>query len=344
MFKKGQNIFNLLFEAVSEGIIVVDDCQNIVATNSSAELMFGYSKKKLINQHLNILIPKKYHTNHNAHFFKFSQRGETRKMSTEDHLYGIHKDGTIFPVEIGLYPFEIYGKNYILSLIVDITERKRQEREIIDLNIHLEQKVVARNKKLKKTVKKLKAANIALVEADQDIKNALKKEKELNELKTKFLSLVSHEFKTPLSGMLNAAVLVGKYKQTEMQDKREKHLLTIKNKVHYLDGILNDFLSIERLESGKVTYKFSSFKLSKVVNEVIYNANLMLKNGQHIIYPKNIDNLDLYQDEKILELVLSNILNNAIKYSPENTHIDFKISQISNFIVFEIIENSILNW
>ena len=59
------------------------------------------------------------------------------------------------------------------------------------------------------------------------------------------------------------------------------------------------------MESGKVNYKFSHFKLNKVVNEVIYNANLMLKSGQHIIYPKDIDNIDVYQDEKILELILS---------------------------------------
>ena len=63
--------------------------------------------------------------------------------------------------------------------------------------------------------------------------------------------MVSHEFKTPLSGMLNAAVLVGKYKKTEMQDKREKHLHTIKNKIQYLDGILNDFLSVESIRIWK---------------------------------------------------------------------------------------------
>lgn len=341
MFKKGQNIFNLLFEAVSEGIIVVDDCQNIVATNSSAELMFGYSKKKLINQHLNILIPKKYHTNHNAHFFKFSQRGETRKMSTEDHLYGIHTDGTIFPVEIGLYPFEIYGKNYILSLIVDITERKRQEREIIDLNIHLEQKVVARNKKLKKTVKKLKAANIALVEADQDIKNALKKEKELNELKTKFLSLVSHEFKTPLSGILTSTMLLNKYKLSEEQDKRYKHIKIITDKVHYLNNILDDFLSIEKLETGKINYTFKNFKLSKIVNQVIYNMNMLLKEGQKINYPEEIDEISLYQDEKTMELILSNLIHNAIKYSPENSVIDISINQNSKNTIFTIEDHGL---
>ena len=89
-------------------------------------------------------------------------------------------------------------------------------------------------------------------------------------MKTKFLSLVSHEFKTPLSGIFTSATLVGKYTLEEQQEKREKHIKTIQNKVKYLNNILDDFLSIERLESGKVNYKFSKFPISKVVNEVIY--------------------------------------------------------------------------
>lgn len=341
LFHENEFVFNVLFEAVSEGVVVVDENQTIVATNKAAEEMFGYTKAELINQQLHLLIPSNYHAMHDDHFNKYYENSTTRQMGRNRDLYGANKNGKKFPVEVGLNPFQIGIKKYVMSIVIDITIRKESEAKILELNALLEEKVTRRTTELNKTVLNLKEEIEKRVKAESKLLKALKKEKELNELKTKFLSLVSHEFKTPLSGVLNAAVLVGKYKLTEMQDKREKHLLTIKNKVHYLDGILNDFLSIERLESGKVNYKFSNFKLSKVVNEVIYNANLMLKNGQHIIYPKNIDNLDLYQDEKILELVLSNILNNAIKYSPENTQIDFKISPSSNFIVFEIKDQGI---
>ena len=105
-----------------------------------------------------------------------------------------------------------------------------------------------------------------------------------------------------------------------------------------MNNILNDFLSIERLESGKVNYKFTTFNLSKVINEVVYNANMLLKSGQRINIPQNIDEYNLYQDEKILELSLSNLIHNAIKYSPENTHIDLKITQIGKNIIFTIID------
>jgi K+-sensing histidine kinase KdpD len=219
-----------------------------------------------------------------------------------------------------------------MSLIIDISVRLETQRQIRELNNELEGKIQIRTKELEESITKLKNLNLNLEleirkrkEAENRIKAALQKEKELNELKTKFLSLVSHEFKTPLSGILTSVVLAGKYKLEEQQDKREKHFSTIKSKVHYLDNILNDFLSIERLESGKVNYKFNTLSLSKLVNEVVYNANVTLKSGQEIEYPQNIDNIELRQDEKILELVLSNLLNNAIKYSPEDTLITFDI-------------------
>ena len=138
---------------------------------------------------------------------------------------------------------------------------------------------------------------------------------------------MSHEFKTPLSGILTSTTLASKYIQTDQQDKREKHLNTIKNKVHYLTNILNDFLSIERLETGKVTYKFEHFGLFNLINEVVYNANVTLKAGQIIDYPKDIDDIELYQDRNVLELILSNLMNNAIKYSKEDTTIKLDIFQ-----------------
>jgi K+-sensing histidine kinase KdpD len=151
--------------------------------------------------------------------------------------------------------------------------------------------------------------------------------------------MVSHEFKTPLSGILTSTILLNKYKLTEQQDKREKHLKTITDKVQYLNTILTDFLSVEKLEKGKINYKFTTFKLSKVLNEIIYNANMLLKDGQKINYPENIDDMSLYQDEKILELALSNLIYNAIKYSSENTIIDIDISQNETTTIFKIKDN-----
>ena len=339
-FQKNSKIFSLLFEGISEGIIVVDETQHIVEVNSSAESMFGYTKDELISEHLDLLIPKNYRPNHHKHVDKFIEQSEKRRMGHGRNLYGLKKNGSIFPVEAGLNPFQFEGKRYVMSLVTDITERQHQKEQIEDLNRDLEKKIDQRTEELKLTIDELQSLNSQFEkeikrrkQAEAKTKKALEKEIELNELKTKFLSLVSHEFKTPLSGILTSSTLAKKYTQTEQQDKREKHLNTIKNKVHYLTGILNDFLSIERLESGKVTYKFEEFSLITLVNEVIYNANVTLKDGQDIIYPKDLKDITFKQDRQVLELILSNLLSNAIKYSSEGSTIHFDVDLLEEKII-----------
>lgn len=346
---KDIEVFKLLFEGISEGVLVVDKQQTIIELNSSAAEMFGYQKKELLYQSLDILIPHKYTPNHHKHVGDFMQHSKKRRMGVGRDIFGVKKNGEEFPVEAGLNPFEFEGEQYVMSLVTDITLRKEAETEIAQLNSDLESKVKQRTRELETSIDKLQTLNNQLEKevtkrkiAEAKAKDALQKERELNDLKTKFLSLVSHEFKTPLSGILTSTTLIGKYQNTDQQDKRDKHLTTIKNKVHYLTGILNDFLSVERLESGKVTYRFEDFSLVNLINEVIYSANITLKEGQDLHYPKQIDDFILRQDKNVLELILSNLLNNAIKYSPEHTDIYFSVDNTDqDLIKFKIQDQGI---
>ncbi len=435
VFEKNSNIFNLLSEGVSEGIIVINAKQTIVATNTSAEQMFRYQKRELIGKQLDTLIPKRYRDNHDTKVDSFIAKSDKRQMGRGRELFGICKDGHEFPLEAGLNPFDLYGATYVMALIIDITERKTKEKELShwarifdeslneiyvfdadtlqftnvnkeaqrnigytmkelahmtplaikpDLNKHefknliqplLVEKIVklhfeTRHRRkdnstypvevhMQLSVMGEKKTFVAIIlditerinyteklekkvnERTQQLTEALAKEKELNELKTRFLSLVSHEFKTPLSSILTSITLLGKYTETNQQEKRDKHVHTIKNKVKYLDTILNDFLSVERLDSGKVNYRIESFPLSKIINEVVYNSNMLLKAGQKIRYPENIDNILIQFDEKTLELALSNLVHNAIKYSPEGSIIGLVVTNDETRIILKVIDNGI---
>ena len=239
------------------------------------------------------------------------QNKNIEKLEIETVHY--RKDGTHYPVKTHLQLSKLGERDVYVAIILDITEQKNY------------------TKKLEKTVAK----------RTEELITALAAEKNLNELKTKFLSLVSHEFKTPLSGILTSTMLLSKYQLEDQQDKRDKHIKTITDEVNYLNNILTDFLSVERLDKGSYNYKFNTFKVSKVVNEVVYNANMLLKVGQHINYPDNIDELSLHQDEKIIELALSNLVNNAIKYSEENTVIDIDVVQTKETTIFKVKDQGI---
>lgn len=340
-YGKEKGLFDLLTETISEGIVIVNAKQTIVTLNETLAQLFGYHKEELLGKPLEILIPQRYHQHHSSHVKTFLKNSEKRIMGQGRELFGIRKDGSQFPLEVGLKPFQSNGELNVMALVIDITLRKQHEAELKNLNNQLEQKVNERTQELQESVKQLKNEIEKRKDAENKIKESLRKERELNELKTKFLSLVSHEFKTPLSGILSSTSLIGKYTQTEQQEKREKHIKTITSKVKYLNNILDDFLSVERLETGKVNYKITLFPLSKVINEVIYNANMLLKEGQIINYPEGIDDIEISFDEKVLELVLSNLVNNAIKYSPENTTIDLKVIHKEKRLQITIIDQGI---
>nr|WP_313790010.1 PAS domain-containing sensor histidine kinase [uncultured Allomuricauda sp.] len=427
------NILGMFSEVISEGIVIVNAQQKITASNKAANKMFDYREGELIGKPLDILIPQRAKHKHGKLADKFMGEGKARQMGKGLDLVGIRKGGEEFPLEISLNPFKLQEKQYVLALIMDITEKKKAEQTIdywfqifdeslneiyvfdaesfifinvnrgaqmnlgynmqdlgtmsvMDIKPEVTKDVLERlisplisgrkEKVIFETIHKRKDGSLYPVEVHlqlsfigkrrvcvaivlditerknytqqlentveertQQLREALQAEKKLNELKTKFLSLVSHEFKTPLSSILTSTSLLKKYTTSEQQDKRDKHITTIKSKVKYLDNILTDFLSIERLDLGKVNYSMTSFPLSKLINEVVYDANMLLKEGQRIHYPRDIDGIVVEFDEKIMGLALSNLVHNAIKYSPEHSDIELKVSQENDQLKIDILDN-----
>ncbi|PCJ27630.1 MAG: hypothetical protein COA97_03150 [Flavobacteriales bacterium] len=177
---------------------------------------------------------------------------------------------------------------------------------------------------------------------EQELAKNLEKERDLNELKSRFVSMASHEFRTPLSTILSSATLAGKYEKKEQQDKREKHLNRIKSSVKNLTSILNDFLSIDKLEDGKIQITESEFLLSELFLEANDEMSFFLKNGQNITFQNNIiDNQIVITDRNILKNILINLLSNASKYSAEGEEIVLDLAIVDKGIQVDIIDKGI---
>ena len=281
-----------------------------VQVNYGAQKNLGYTMNELLKMTPLDILPYKDEAEFRG-IVDILLKKNVQKLEVESVHY--RKDGTTYPVESHLQLSKLGEREVFVAIILDITERKNYTTK-------LENKVTERTKQLKE---------------------ALRKEIEINELKTRFLSLLSHEFKTPLSAILTSSLLLGKYELTEQQANRNKHIRTISDKVHLLNNVLNSFLSIEKFETGNLSYQFSEFKISEIVNDVIFDAKLLLKEGQQIKYRENIADLSLYQDEQVIELILTHLIHNAIKYSPENSVIHIDIEQNDELTTIKIIDNGI---
>jgi PAS domain S-box-containing protein len=157
--------------------------------------------------------------------------------------------------------------------------------------------------------------------AENDLRLALEKEKELSELKSRFVSMASHEFRTPLSTVLSSAYLISKYTEKEEHPKREKHVQRIVSSVNMLTDILNDFLSVGKIEEGKIQVRYTNFDVKQCIQNIINELNGLLKPGQTITY-NHEGNTTVTLDTGLLKHIVMNLLSNAIKFSPEHTTIE----------------------
>lgn len=133
--------------------------------------------------------------------------------------------------------------------------------------------------------------------------------------------MASHEFRTPLSAILSSTALLEHYTGPEHTQKRNKHIERIKSSVKNLTAILDDFLSLEKLEQGRVETHFEHFDAKEFMEDVVEELEGMLKKKNQSVVFTYTGSQDMYQDKKILRNILLNLLSNAVKYSPAEKEI-----------------------
>lgn len=158
--------------------------------------------------------------------------------------------------------------------------------------------------------------------AQDESRYALEKEKELNVMKSNFVSIASHEFRTPLTTILSSVSLLEQYNTPETQQKRERHIFLIKSAVREMMAILEEFLSLEKIEEGKAHVKNELLNLYEMAQRTVEKFNGALRTGQQIDYSHN-GKAEVNGDGGVINQILNNLLSNAIKYSPEHTRIVF---------------------
>lgn len=313
--KEGLNAF---LEFASIGIILVDKHGEILIANNFVSRLFEYDDGELLGQNLNILIPNRFKENHLNHQKQYYQNPQSRPMGLGMDLFAVKKGGLEFPVEVSLGTYRNNADEiYVMAFINDISLRKENEQSIKKLNSDLEKKVHDRTEALADAVVKLQRQIKETEDAKKELDLALAKEKDLNELKSRFVSMASHEFRTPLSTILSSTYLLQQYVSTEDQPKREKHLERILSAVNSLDDILEDLLSVGKIEEGKVSTKLEKLDINELIDSIIHQFNPILKKGQSIKFYLSGDPL-LTSDKTILRHIINNLISNASKFSSQD--------------------------
>jgi signal transduction histidine kinase/pSer/pThr/pTyr-binding forkhead associated (FHA) protein len=176
--------------------------------------------------------------------------------------------------------------------------------------------------------------------SETEIRNALEREKELNELKSRFVSVASHEFRTPLSIMLSSAQLVEKYSHKWSEEKKVIHLQRIQTAVRHMTDLLNSVLLINKAEVGKIEFDPIPISLNCFCQEVVEDIQLTT-NDHTVIFKDNSKCQIINADQKLLRHILTNLLSNAIKYSPNKENIYFDLDNTDSHVVFRVKDEGI---
>ena len=211
----------------------------------------------------------------------------------------------------------------ITVVATDVTEQVLARQQIQQLNAELAtgvEQLRSSNAKLEQQV--ADRTNALLITLNQlerrsrDLAQALAAEQELGELKSRFVSMASHEFRTPLTVVLTSVELIEDYATTAQQGQRLKHVQRIRGAVTNLNNILEEFLSVGCIEEGKVETHPVNLDLANLVAETTADVQALLKTGQRINWQVQCPN-SLWLDASLLRKILVNLLSNALKYSDE---------------------------
>lgn len=339
-----------IFDTAIDGIIVINDRGIIEELNSATCHLFGYERSEMEGKNVSMLMPAEHSRHHDDYLERYKHTRMARIIGIGREVMGLRNGGMVFPFWLSVVEIPLDERTLYAGFIHDLSKLKEAERKLKVMNEILERKVMERTYELENAVNQLLALNRILEveiaqkitaqnelhEREIELEKSLAKERELGELKSRFVSMASHEFRTPLSTIQSSVSLIGRYQKSEEQPNREKHINKVRSSVTHLTGILNDFLSLNKLEEGKVVTNLEHIDILELANEITEEMKALLKTGQVLRTQFDIEAHQVYSDRKILKNILLNLISNAIKYSDENASIDFNLKTNSDLLEFSI--------
>ncbi|HEY7305376.1 MAG TPA: ATP-binding protein [Bryobacteraceae bacterium] len=308
--------FRDLLEAAPNAIFEVELDGTIVLLNVAAERMFGYQREALLGQLIEVLIPESLRQRHHEHRGRHAEYPLTRPMGIGLELWGRRNDGSQFPVEISLSPIRSSEGSRVIAIVRDITSRKEADAKIQAFTAEL----AAKNQQL-------------------EIRN--REVERANRLKSEFLASMSHELRTPLHTIVGFADLLAEELKGPLNQNQKRFLDHIQRDSRHLLELINDILDLSKIESGRLELHPELFRVPDAVAEAMAGLRPLAENKQIRITEAIDRELEITADRLRFKEILSNLISNAIKFTPEKGQITIESSEGPKSVFFAVTDTGI---
>ena len=303
------NLIRLLAENAYEGVILLDSSGLIRFVNPSAAKMFNYSAEQLDGQSIATLTDE---LNENNFMIENLDIFSKNIFGIGNQHKGKRKDGSEFIFDLNITEVNLEdGEKMFLYRMHDISrlyENNGQEESIA-------KQLMLANTDLKNKISKFSETEQMLRKDIADLLIAKEFNKNLNDIKSVFVSTVAENFRTPLCSILSSAQLISKYQKGEEQKNRERHLKKIENTVNSLNKTLSELLICKQLEEDKLIFNSEEFDIKDLVNDVIAESKFIEKKDTEVLYEHDGEGTHLITDQAKLRDIIEHLLTNALKYS-----------------------------
>lgn len=330
---------SLAIEQSPVSIIITDINGNIEYVNPMFTKVTGYSLDEVINKNPRILKSGE----HSSSFYKNLWSKILNRQSWNGIFKNKTKDGRIIWESAIISPImDKHGAiiNFI-AIKEDITEKVAKEEELNRYRIHLENLVEERTLELNRLNKELLEQLNKEKELEEQLKLALSNEKEINELKTRFIATVSHEFRTPLAALLSSSQMIQRYSKKWSEEKLNEHYERISSTVNYLTQLLDDVLTISRAERDVIKNNPQIVNIHTLLNKITNDVQAQFTDKHKLEIKIDCEKELINIDIRLLRQIITNLLTNAVKYSPEGGKVELIVKSKNNTLDVQISDEGI---
>ncbi len=300
---KDESILRSVIDSALDAVIIIDQEGMIHEWNDQATKSFGWTREEALNLRISdTIVPHRFREAHEKGLRHFLSTGEGPVLNKRIEIVAMNKHGDEFPVELTIIPNKVDNQYFFSSFVRDITDRKK---------------------------------------AEEELKNALESERSYNELNRNFVSMVSHEFRTPLTSIQSTAELIHDYIDKFNSEDIKKRVKRILESSIRMDRLIEDVLTIGKLDTMHQMINVTDVEMEEMLEDMIEELTVgVLK--ERVLEIRGLQpGFKVQTDSSLLELILKNLIGNAVKYSHPDTKLTLDISSTDDALILSVTDKGI---